>query len=89
MIAADQIDRVMRLMEGKVLDETLVIGLRTTFPDLHFTYCMDDDVTAAEPVREGEGFNLYLVDGSNHCFCFTQDPDKATGLVLAETEDEE
>ncbi|MBW9266788.1 MAG: hypothetical protein K1563_01070 [Candidatus Thiodiazotropha sp. (ex. Lucinisca nassula)] len=48
---------------------------------------MDDDVIGARPVHEHAGFNLYLVDSSNHCLSFTQDMVVASGLVVAEIED--
>ncbi len=53
------------------------------------TYCMNDDVIAAKPVFEQKAFNLYLVDSRNHCLCFTRDMEVATGVVLAEIEDDE
>ncbi|MEW8659731.1 MAG: DUF6129 family protein [Candidatus Thiodiazotropha endolucinida] len=61
--------------------------LRKRYGDIHFTYCMDDDVIGARPVYEHAGFNLYLVDSSNHCLSFTQDMAVASGLVVAEIED--
>jgi hypothetical protein len=47
---------------------------------------MDDDVIAASPLHESENFNLYLIDSRNHCLCFTQDMNVATGIVVAEIE---
>lgn len=88
MIDAAQIDLVAGALQRGGSGTDLVEALRAQMPGLHFTYCMDDDVVGAQPVRSVAGFNLYLVDGRNHCLCFTQDPDAATGLVLAELEDE-
>ncbi|MEW7977741.1 MAG: DUF6129 family protein, partial [Candidatus Sedimenticola endophacoides] len=51
--------------------------------------CSDDDIPEMKPIREAEGFNLYLVDGSNHCLCFTPDMQIATGIVVAEIEEDE
>ena len=51
---------------------------------IHFTYCMDDDLPNNTPVIEHEGFNLYLIDGREHCLCLTNDYDVATGIVVAE-----
>jgi hypothetical protein len=89
MIEADLIDRIAGLLEAQGLSESAVVQLRGAFPDFHFTYCQDDDVAGPDPVRSEQGFNIYLVDGRNHCLCFTKDPQVATGLVLAEVEGEE
>lgn len=71
------------------LSEPTLALLRARHPDLHFTYCMDDDVGAETPFAERPGFNIYLVDGREHCLKFTGDPAAATGLVLAEVSDDD
>jgi hypothetical protein len=35
------------------------------------------------PFRQYAGFDLYLVDGSSHCWSLTDNPELATGLVIA------
>lgn len=69
-------------------DQTLS-RLRARHPEIHFTYCMDDDVGAETPFAEQPGFNLYLVDGREHCLKFTDELVAATGLVLAEVIDDD
>jgi len=66
------------------LGEGCMPELRQSYPDVHFTWCMDDDIGCEEPVLEEEDFNLYLVDGNDHCLKFTRDPAAATGVVVAE-----
>jgi hypothetical protein len=39
---------------------------------------------AEEPYRCFEALDLYLVDGRDHCWQFTSDPARATGVVLAQ-----
>lgn len=70
--------------------EAGVAALRQAWPDIHFTYCSEDDVPARlTPASEGEGFALYLVSGAQHCVGFTNHLEAATGLVLATvTEDD-
>jgi len=58
--------------------------LRQQYQGIHFTYCMDDDLPNNTPVIERKDFNLYLVDGREHCLCLTNDYDVATGIVVAE-----
>ena len=68
----------------KGLDYDTVATLRQSYPDIHFTYCMDDDISNGKPVMETAAFNMYLIDGREHCLCLTNDFDVATGIVLAE-----
>lgn len=85
MLSQSQLDHVISIAEGRPLDEGLLASLRATFPGVHFTCCMDDDVSVnAKPYAERAGFNLYLVNSSNHCSCLTNDPEIASGVVLAE-----
>ncbi|MDY6942211.1 MAG: DUF6129 family protein [Pseudomonadota bacterium] len=86
MIDSATLDRVARFTLGRGLDETTVQALRAAWPDLHFSYCADDDVCGPRPVRALAGINIYLVDGRGHCLQFTDQPELATGLVLAEVE---
>ena len=66
------------------ISEARLVDLRGRYPGVHFTYCMDDDVGSQTPCLSRPGFNLYLVDGREHCLKFTGDLDHATGLVVAE-----
>lgn len=88
MISPQQIADISQFILDKTISEELVGELRSNFPQVHFTYCMDDDVMAAQPVYEAPAFNLYLIDSRHHCLSFTRDPEIATGVVLAELEDE-
>lgn len=89
MITQSQIDQVneFTLLQSSISDNT-VIQLRSQHPQIHFTYCMDDDVQVGYPVIENRSFNLYLIDSSNHCLSFTRDMELATGIVIAEIEQE-
>jgi len=57
---------------------------RRRFPDLSLTRCDASDMSGEEPFREYPKFNLYLVDGRDHCWHITGDPATATGIVVAE-----
>jgi hypothetical protein len=87
MIEPARIQQIAEILRRAGLNAQTAALLREHFPDLHFTQCLDDDLGAAEPFQAGEGFNLYLVDGRDHCLKLTRDPECATGLVLAEVED--
>ena len=89
MISEEQLDRIAAMAAAEPLSEEIVTKMRGTFEGVHFTYCMDDDVCEVQPVREAQGFNLYLIDGRDHCLAFTRDTNIATGVVIAEVMDDE
>lgn len=66
------------------LNDTTLVALKKIWPDLRFTLCNDDDMPARfPPALKREKFNLYLVNGSEHCLSLTDDPLQAIGVVLA------
>jgi hypothetical protein len=88
MITTTFLDQIETIIGRAGLSADSVAALRDAFPDQHFTHCLDDDISAGiEPVRASDGFNLYLIDASEHCLRFTRDLDSATGLVLAEVDE--
>lgn len=84
MISPEQLQHIASIIGSESLNESLVSMLRSENPGVHFTYCMDDDLPNNEPVLAGEGFNLYLIDGREHCLCLTNSYGNATGIVIAE-----
>lgn len=74
---ADQVD-----LTGP--NTSTLMALRAGFPGIHFTYCLDDDIITGRAALAREGFNLYLVDGSDHCLSLTTELSHATGIVMAE-----
>ncbi len=89
MISAEAIESIAATLAATGLSGQSVAELRAAFPKIHFTHCMDDDVGAYEPYAEQPGYNLYLVDGREHCLKFTTVISHATGLVLAEVSPDE
>ena len=84
MISQETLSQIAGKITQGGVDESIIATLRTEYPQLHFTYCSDDDIPNNEPVLEQEQFNLYLVDGREHCLCLTRDFENATGVVVAE-----
>ncbi len=84
MLSAQSVEAIADEVQGCGLSEQSLIALRASHPDIHFTYCMDDDVGVLNPYLSRPGFNIYLVDGREHCMKFTGEIGHATGLVLAE-----
>lgn len=89
MIAEERLDQITEVVRRAGLNAETIGALREAFADLHFTHCSDDDIGVGQPVRAADGFNLYLVDGREHCLVLTNDPANATGVVLAEVEEED
>jgi hypothetical protein len=84
MITSEQINAITAKVEAMGLSDDTVSELRQQYQLIHFTYCMDDDLPNNTPVIEHKDFNLYLIDGREHCLCLTNDFDTATGIVVAE-----
>ncbi|ALG66999.1 DUF6129 family protein [Beggiatoa leptomitoformis] len=84
MLTVDIAEQIALQVELQGLDEATITTLRQSYPHLHFTYCMDDDINTPKPVLERQGFNVYLIDGREHCLKLTSHFETATGLVLAE-----
>ncbi len=84
MISQTQLDQIANKLNSSGVDETVITSLREEFNDVHFTYCSEDDIPNNEPVLEQGAFNLYLIDGREHCLCLTSDFENATGVVVAE-----
>ncbi len=83
MITPYQLDDIAEWAETHGVDDAALSHLRQAYPGVHFTQCLDDDINHAEPALQGNGINLYLVDGRQHCLRLTDDLENATGVVLA------
>lgn len=88
MIEAKTVEQISEVLKTLGVDDGSVSQLRQQWPDIHFTYCTEDDIHTGKPVQESDSFSLYLVDSSEHCLCLTNDYDTATGMVVAEHIDE-
>lgn len=84
MITVEQVQEIAGKIADLGVDDSTVSTLRQSYPNIHFTYCMDDDLPNNNPVLEQEKFNMYLIDGREHCLCLTNDYQTATGIVVAE-----
>lgn len=84
MISPELIENIALAIDAQPLNDSIVAILRGDYPTIHFTYCLDDDVGNHQPVFEAPSFNLYLVDGREHCLCLTRNYEHASGVVIAE-----
>ena len=88
MITPEQLQAIATEIAAQPLNENVIGTLRSEYPGIHFTYCMEDDIPNHEPLLEFPGFNLYLVDGREHCLCLTRNYEHASGIVIAEVLDD-
>jgi hypothetical protein len=88
MISPDLLESIALAINAQPLNESVVAVLRSEYPGIHFTYCMEDDIGNHPPALEQPGFNLYLVDGREHCLCLTRNYEHASGIVIAEVIEE-
>ncbi len=84
MITPEQLQAIADSLEGQPLNDAVVAFLRAQYPNIHFSYCMDDDVSGVKAKFENPRFNLYLIDGREHCLCMTNNHEVATGVLVAE-----
>lgn len=84
MISPELLESIALAINAQPLNESVVTALRGDYPGIHFTYCMDDDIGNQHPALENSAFNLYLVDGREHCLCLTRHYEHASGIVIAE-----
>jgi hypothetical protein len=84
MITTAQLAEISSKIKAQSVDESILSQLRQDYADIHFTYCMDDDIGSYQPVLSEAEFNLYLIDGREHCLCLTNNYEIATGIVVAE-----
>jgi hypothetical protein len=85
MIVPETLEQIANIASSLgVLNDDSLATLKQTWPDLRFTICNDDDMPARLPAAlRRENFNLYLVNGSEHCLSLTDDPLHAIGIVVA------
>lgn len=70
------------LTQFDLLSHNPVAILKGCFPGLTILRCALADMSEP-PYRALEHFNLYLLDGREHCVELTHDPERATGVLIA------
>lgn len=83
-LTADALDQIRTLLEGEGSAAERIANLRKAFPGVSLTRCDASDMDTETPVLETPGFDVYLIDTSEHCARITTQPEAATGLIVAE-----
>ena len=81
-LAEQELNEIEQVLNRPDASGLAYAELRQRFPHLALTRCDASDVTE-EPFRSYPAFDLHLLDASDHCAQVTEDPAKATGLILA------
>jgi hypothetical protein len=82
-IALAQVSQIDAALATAGADSQAVASIRKLAPGLMVTRCDSIDMRDETPFRVYEKCALYLIDGRDHCWKITQDPDCATGIALA------
>ena len=81
-VAAAELAEIEKVLSAPDAGSNGYVELRAKFPHLSWMRCDAGDVTEP-PFRSFCEFDLHLLDSSGHCAQITEDPGRATGLVLA------
>lgn len=82
-LEAAEIDRIRLLLDRVADDQQVIQALRQLLPGVAISRCDASDVDIEEPFIETGTVALYFLDTSKHCVRITQDPDQASGVVVA------
>ena len=81
-VAEVELAEIERMLASSDATPGAYLELRQKFPHLAWTRCDASDVTET-PYRSFGLFDLHLLDSADHCAGITDDPARATGIVLA------
>ena len=78
------VDMIGGFLDGCADRGALVPEFRKEFPGVSIIRCDAFDMRDETPIKSTAGFDLYLVDGREHCVKITNDAGVATGVVVVE-----
>jgi hypothetical protein len=81
-LSADDLVEIDALLGASDAGAEVVASVRVRFPGLPVTRADPSDLDTEMPFRQYYRFDLFLVDGSNHCWRLTAAPEQASGLVI-------
>lgn len=81
-LAAGELAEIEQALAAPDATSRAYAALRQKFPHLAWIRCDAADVTET-PFRSFGVFDLHLLDSADHCAQITDDPARATGVVLA------
>lgn len=83
-ISAETLQDVAKtLRDCQTMTNNPIPMLKGCFPELSFVRLSASDIDEP-PFRAVEGYNLYLLDTSEHCVKITNNPTMASAIVVAQ-----
>lgn len=81
-VSAEDLAAIAQVLCAPDADAQVLTELRRRFAHLSWTKCAAADVVET-PYRSYQRFDIHLLDSADHCAHITEDPSRATGIVLA------
>ncbi|MDJ0931306.1 DUF6129 family protein [Breoghania sp.] len=81
-VTIEELAEIGRQLADAEASDPVFAALRQCFPHLTWTRCDTADIFE-DPFETVGGYDLHLLDASDHCIQITADLDRATGIVLA------
>lgn len=81
-IGAEDLAAIEAVLAEAPAGSAVMAELRQKFPHLKWSRCEDSDVLE-EPFKQFPGFDLHLMDATNHCPVVVADPAAANGAIIA------
>ncbi|WP_417763298.1 hypothetical protein [Shewanella sp.] len=84
-VAAQRIATIgEQIASHPVINEQVLIAMRSEFPSLKFTLCFEDDLGEREPYLSYASFDLHLMQlRQDSCAGLTFSPEDCSGIVVA------
>jgi hypothetical protein len=82
-VSAEELTEIEKLLSGPEAGASPLSELRRKFPHLSWTKCDASDVVET-PFRSYPLYDVHLLDAADHCVQLTEEPARATGIVLAQ-----
>ncbi|MGO9174245.1 MAG: hypothetical protein ACLP7P_20080 [Rhodomicrobium sp.] len=83
-LSAADIEEIGALLGAPGAGPAALTALRARFPQLSLTRVHASDLGMEAPFRQYASWDLFLVDGNAHCWSLTDNPERATGLVITQ-----
>ena len=82
-LSSDHIAVIQTLLADEAASDSSISELRKGLAGLTLTRCDLADIDHETPYGVFPKYTVFLVDASDHCWVFTTDPARATGVVVA------
>lgn len=81
-VSPDELSNIEKTLCEPGIGSGVIAVLKRRYPHLSWTVCDASDLVE-EPFQTCGSFDVHLVDSRDHCVLITQDPENATGIILA------